>query len=119
MTNRVGAHSVHAFANCIGCHMPRIAKSAESGDIHSHVFVALLPEDTLKNPDIPNSCQTCHQHKNEDLAALQRRYDELTVRTPAMAAAPTAPPAAPASAAAPEAEAPAAAEPAPADQPAG
>ena len=111
MTNKVGAHAVHAFANCIGCHMPRIAKSAESGDIHSHVFVALLPEDTLKNPDIPNSCQTCHQHKNEDLADLQRRYDALAARTPAAAA----PPQAEASPAEPAEEA----TPAPADQPAG
>ena len=78
--NKTGAHSVHAFGNCVGCHMPRIAKSAESGDIHSHVFVALLPEDTLKNPAIPNSCQTCHQHKDEDLKDLQKRYEKLTKR---------------------------------------
>ena len=62
--------------------MPRIAKSAESGDIHSHVFVTLLPKDTLENPAIPNSCQTCHRHKNEDLKELQQRYDELIRRTP-------------------------------------
>ena len=80
LVNKTGAHAVHAFGNCIGCHMPRIAKSAESGDIHSHVFVALLPEDTLKNPKIPNSCQTCHQHKDEDLADLQRRFDVLAKR---------------------------------------
>ena len=78
--NKTGAHSVHAFGNCVGCHMPRIAKSAESGDIHSHVFVTLLPEDTLKNPAIPNSCQTCHKHKDEDLKDLQKRYDKLTKR---------------------------------------
>ncbi len=75
--NRNGAHSIHSFGNCVGCHMPRIAKSAESGDIHSHVFVTLLPEDTLKNPEVPNSCQTCHRHKDEDLADLQKRYDAL------------------------------------------
>jgi formate-dependent nitrite reductase cytochrome c552 subunit len=80
MVNQVGAHSIHASAKCVACHMPRIAKSAESGDIHSHVFIALLPKDTLANPNIPNSCQTCHQHKDEDLADLQRRYDELTAR---------------------------------------
>jgi len=73
------AHSIHSFANCIGCHMPRIAKSAESGDIHSHVFVALLPEDTLKNPKVPNSCQTCHKHKNEDLNELQAQWEKLAV----------------------------------------
>ncbi len=57
--------------------MPRIAKSAESGDIHSHVFVTLLPEDTLKNPKIPNSCQTCHKHKDEDLKELQMAWEAL------------------------------------------
>ena len=73
------AHSIHSFANCVGCHMPRIAKSAESGDIHSHVFVALLPKDTLANPKVPNSCQTCHKHKNADLKTLQEAYDKLAV----------------------------------------
>ena len=78
--NKTGPHAVHAFPNCVGCHMPRIAKSAESGDIHSHVFKALLPKDTLANPKIPNSCQTCHKHKNDDLADLQKRFDELSKR---------------------------------------
>ena len=84
---QVGAHAVHSFGNCVGCHMPKIAKSAESGDIHSHVFVALLPKDTLENPKLPNSCQTCHQHKDEDLKDLQRRFDELSHRPPARTAA--------------------------------
>ena len=75
--NQNMAHAIHSFANCIGCHMPRIAKSAESGDIHSHVFVTLLPEDTLKNPKIPNSCQTCHKHKNEDLKKLDAEWKAL------------------------------------------
>ena len=57
--------------------MPRIAKSAESGDIHSHVFTALLPEDTLRNPKLPNSCQTCHKHKNEDLKKLDAEWKAL------------------------------------------
>lgn len=57
--------------------MPRIAKSAESGDIHGHTFVALLPEDTLKNPNVPNSCQTCHKHKNEDLNYLDKEWKAL------------------------------------------
>jgi hypothetical protein len=73
------AHSIHSFANCVGCHMPRIAKSAESGDIHSHVFIALLPRDTLANPKVPNSCQTCHKHKDADLKTLQKAYDKLAV----------------------------------------
>jgi hypothetical protein len=75
--NRNMAHSIHSFGNCVGCHMPRIAKSAESGDIHSHVFVTLLPEDTLKNPKVPNSCMTCHHHKNQDLNELQAAWEQL------------------------------------------
>jgi hypothetical protein len=76
VNNNLG-HSIHSFANCVGCHMPRIATSAESGDIHSHVFVALLPGDTLKNPKVPNSCQACHKHKNEDLKELQEEWEKL------------------------------------------
>ncbi len=71
------AHSIHSFSNCVGCHMPRIASSAESGDLHSHVFVTLLPQDTLNNKDVPNSCQTCHKHKNQDLKELQTAWDAL------------------------------------------
>ena len=68
--NQVGAHAIHSFGNCVGCHMPRIAKNAESGDLHSHVFKTLLPMETLRNPEIPNSCQTCHKHKDADLKKL-------------------------------------------------
>jgi hypothetical protein len=57
--------------------MPRIVTSAESGDLHSHVFLALLPADTLKNPVVPNSCQTCHKHKSQDLKELQREWEAL------------------------------------------
>ncbi len=71
-TNKAASHAIHSFGNCVGCHMPRIATSAESGDIHSHVFVCLVPKDTLENPAIPNSCQTCHKHKDADLEKLQR-----------------------------------------------
>ena len=71
--NKTTAHAIHSFANCVGCHMPRIAKSAESGDIHSHVFVALLPKDTIDNPEDPNPCQTCHKHKDADLKELQEK----------------------------------------------
>ncbi|RJQ64230.1 MAG: hypothetical protein C4530_02330 [Desulfobacteraceae bacterium] len=72
------AHSIHSFGNCVGCHMPRIARSAEFGDIHSHVFTTLLPKDTLNNPEVPNSCQTCHHHKDQDLKELQKNWEALT-----------------------------------------
>ncbi|MCF8062116.1 MAG: hypothetical protein K9M82_06335 [Deltaproteobacteria bacterium] len=77
--NRNLAHSIHSFANCLGCHMPRIAKSAESGDIRSHVFMTLLPADTLRDDRIPNSCQACHKHKDEDLKELQEKWETLAV----------------------------------------
>ena len=80
---QVGAHSVHSFGNCANCHMPRIAKSAESGDIRSHVFTALLPKDTIKTK-VPNSCQTCHKHQDDDLVDLQKRWDALTRRQTAV-----------------------------------
>jgi hypothetical protein len=37
------AHSIHSFGNCLGCHMPRIASTAEPNDIRSHTFDAGLP----------------------------------------------------------------------------
>ncbi|RPJ08130.1 MAG: hypothetical protein EHM37_17105, partial [Deltaproteobacteria bacterium] len=75
--NQNMAHSIHSFANCVGCHMPRIVTSAESGDLHSHVFATLLPSETLKDKNMPNSCQTCHKHKNEDLKELQADWEAL------------------------------------------
>jgi Cytochrome c554 and c-prime len=80
MVNKEGAHAIHSFANCVGCHMPRIAKSAEIGDIRSHTFVALLPKETIADPTIPNSCTACHKHKDADLYKLQEAYDLLTQR---------------------------------------
>ncbi len=34
--------------------------------------------ETLNNPDLSNSCQSCHYQKNEDLKQLQRKYEILT-----------------------------------------
>jgi len=79
-TANVGVHSIHSFGNCVGCHMPRIAKSAEIGDIRSHTFIALLPKETIADSTIPNSCTTCHRHADADLQKLQETYDLLTQR---------------------------------------
>lgn len=79
--NQNMSHSIHSFANCIGCHMPRIATSEESGENHSHAFVTLLPKDTLNNPKIPNSCQTCHKHKDADLETLQKLFDSISQKS--------------------------------------
>jgi hypothetical protein len=79
--NKNMSHSIHTFPNCIGCHMPRIARSPESGNTHSHVFVTLLPKDTIQNPQVPNSCQTCHKHKDTDLKTLQEFYDGIVKKS--------------------------------------
>lgn len=71
--NKTTGHAIHSFANCIGCHMPRIALSRESGRNHNHVFTALIPKDTMDNPDVPNACQACHKHKDADLRELQNK----------------------------------------------
>lgn len=78
MVNANRAHSIHSFANCLGCHMPRIASTAEPNDIRSHTFNARAPMDTIDDPNLPNSCQICHYHKDDDLAELQRKYEILT-----------------------------------------
>jgi predicted CXXCH cytochrome family protein len=72
------AHSIHSFGNCLGCHMPRIASTAEPNDIRSHTFNARAPMDTIANPDLPNSCQICHYHRKDDIKELQRKYEILT-----------------------------------------
>jgi hypothetical protein len=41
--------------------------------------MCLLPKDTLANPVIPNSCETCHKHKGQDLKKLQAAFEALTV----------------------------------------
>jgi formate-dependent nitrite reductase cytochrome c552 subunit len=67
------SHSIHSFSNCIGCHMPRITMSAESGAALRHTFKLMSPERSLKARGIdkmPNSCTSCHHHKNTPLDAL-------------------------------------------------
>ena len=70
------AHSIHSFSNCIGCHMPRIAMSAESGDVLRHTFKLMSPQESLKAGGVdkmPNACSSCHHHKDtplEDLAGF-------------------------------------------------
>ncbi len=53
--------------------MPRIVKSDEFGENHSHVAMALVPKDTMENPKVPNSCTSCHSHKDANLKDLQQK----------------------------------------------
>lgn len=78
MINPNRAHGIHSFANCIGCHMPRIASTAEPNDIRSHTFNARPPMKTLEDPKLPNSCQICHYHKHETVEEMQRKFEILT-----------------------------------------
>jgi predicted CXXCH cytochrome family protein len=78
MVNANRAHSIHSFANCLGCHMPRMASTAEPNDIRNHTFRARAPMETLNDPERPNSCQICHYHKDEDVHEMQRKYEILT-----------------------------------------
>ena len=67
------SHSIHSFSNCIGCHMPRITMSVESGAALRHTFKLMSPERSLKAGDVekvPNACSSCHHHKNTPLEDL-------------------------------------------------
>ncbi len=67
------AHSIHSFSNCIGCHMPRIEMSTESGPALRHTFRLMSPEASLKAGGVdkqPNSCSSCHHHKKTPLRDL-------------------------------------------------
>ena len=45
-------------------------------------FIKLFSKEkeTIADPTIPNSCTTCHRHKDADLQKLQETYDLLTQR---------------------------------------
>jgi hypothetical protein len=67
------AHAIHSFSNCVGCHMPRIMMSAESGPALRHTFWLMSPEVSLKAggaDKVPNSCSSCHHHKDTPLEDL-------------------------------------------------
>lgn len=62
-----GAHSLHSTNNCIGCHMPNTVQSATPGDLRSHKFTVIHPSLTVEAGSVskqPNSCNTCHYHKD-------------------------------------------------------
>ncbi len=67
------AHSIHSFSNCVGCHMPRVNLSTEPGTSLRHTFNIMSPEASLKAggvDKVPNSCSSCHHHKNTPLKEL-------------------------------------------------
>jgi len=63
-----GIHGIHSVNNCVGCHMPPIGKRATKGDVHSHEFTVISPKKTIDEGGLekqPNSCNSCHYHKND------------------------------------------------------
>lgn len=65
----MGVHGIHSVNNCVGCHMPPVGKRAIKGDVHSHQFKVISPKKTIDAGDAkkqPNSCNTCHYHKNDN-----------------------------------------------------
>lgn len=76
------SHSLHDNGNCQGCHMPRTAKSATTGDIASHTLFAIPPTATkeLGGGDItkqPNSCSLCHYHQKTPIDALVKAFNAV------------------------------------------
>ena len=69
-----GVHGIHSVNNCVGCHMPALGKRAVKGDVHSHQFRVIPPKDSIEAGGVdkqPNSCSSCHFHKNAALDYLQ------------------------------------------------
>lgn len=74
------SHSLHDFNGCIGCHMAKIVKSAESGDLHDHTFKVIPPADSLAHGGLDkqaNSCNSCHYHKDHKPEDLQKALDAV------------------------------------------
>jgi len=63
-----GVHGIHSVNNCVGCHMSPVGKRATKGDVHSHQFKVISPKktvDAVGSKEQPNSCNSCHYHKND------------------------------------------------------
>ncbi len=67
-------------SDCIACHMAPTGKSADRGDERVHTFRVVRPEVTMRlgGGDIskqPNSCNSCHWHKDTPPAKLQEALE--------------------------------------------
>ncbi|MDP3297604.1 MAG: ammonia-forming cytochrome c nitrite reductase subunit c552 [Thermodesulfovibrionia bacterium] len=70
---RRGVHRIHTFGSCIACHMP-----ATKGHEHSHTFQFISPEESIRAGGVdkkPNSCSSCHHHKDTPLVNLVEFLD--------------------------------------------
>lgn len=79
-SNPTLSHSLHDMNGCIGCHMAKIVKSAVSGDLHDHTFRVVEPKESIAHGGVkkqPNSCNTCHYHKDDNPEDLQKALDAV------------------------------------------
>ncbi len=71
------AHSHHAAnsagAECIACHMPKVANEIADVNVRSHTFRFMPPLLTEQYKE-PNSCNACH--KDKDAAWAQQNLDK-------------------------------------------
>lgn len=70
---RRGVHRIHTFGSCIACHMPET-----KGHEHSHTFRFISPEESIRAGGVdkqPNSCSSCHHHKDTPLENLVEFLD--------------------------------------------
>lgn len=71
ITDITGTPWMAGSPTCADCHMPKTAKSALPGDISSHTFKFVSPDDTIAT-GVPNGCTaTCHDGTGTTLTDVQ------------------------------------------------
>ncbi|MCZ2148806.1 MAG: cytochrome C [Bryobacterales bacterium] len=76
------AHSHHkagsAGSECVACHMPEIAQTAQGVYVRSHTFRFLSPAMTVQYK-IPNPCILCHKDKSNEWALTEmKKWPEVS-----------------------------------------
>jgi predicted CXXCH cytochrome family protein len=74
------SHSIHDFGSCIGCHMPKVAKSAVAYDIASHTSDVIEPSVTIEQGGLEkqaNSCNACKYHEDDEPEDLNAVMESL------------------------------------------
>ncbi len=67
-----------AGSECVGCHMPRIAKTVGNVNVRSHTFKFIPPSMTAKFK-MPNSCNSCHTDKTTAWAVEElKKWPEVS-----------------------------------------
>ena len=75
---RRAAHRIHTFGSCVACHMPET-----KGYEHSHTFQFISPALSIQAGGVdkqPNSCSSCHHHKDTPVENLLMFLDAAKKR---------------------------------------